>query len=152
MPTCPLVPPSPMPPRRVQVSRHHQFGSLGALLERFDDPLYCRGVVGGEVTFHDVPTPHPRYQLEADDVGSKLWDGLHRKTRRRPVEDCHSATVSARRVCRDDAIPSRPAGVYTVCHFCFIERCPGPCWPGTPPLTPIPVPRYDHYECYRCQT
>ena len=34
----------------------------------------------------------------------------------------------------------------------FIEICPGPCWPGTSPLTPIPVPRYDRYECYRCRT
>ena len=83
-----------------------QSGSLGALLERFEDPLYRQGVFGGELTSHNVPLPRPRLQLEANDVGSKFLDGLHRKMWRRPVEDCHSAVVSARRVRRDNAISS----------------------------------------------
>ena len=33
-----------------------------------------------------------------------------------------------------------------------LERCPGPCWPGTPPLSPIPNHRYACYGCYRCRT
>ena len=37
--------------------------------------------------------------------------------RRRLVEDCHSAAVSDRCVCCDDAIPIGYAGVDTVCHY-----------------------------------
>ena len=37
--------------------------------ESNDDTLYHRGVVGGEVTSHDVPPPLPRRQLGANDVG-----------------------------------------------------------------------------------
>ena len=106
---------------RVHVSHHQKFGSLGELLEHFNDPLYCQGVVGGEVTSHDVPPPRPLHQLEADDAGDKLLDGLHRKMRYRPMEDCHSAAVLARHVRRNNAIPSRPAGVDTIRHFCLLK-------------------------------
>ena len=41
--------------------------------------------------------------------------------RRQSVEHCHSATVSARRVRCNNAIPSLPAGVYAVSDFCFLE-------------------------------
>ena len=62
--------------------------------------------IRGKVTSQDVPLPRPCRQMEADDVGPKFLDGLHRKIRRRTVEDCHSAVVSARRVCCNDAVPT----------------------------------------------
>ena len=57
----------------VQVSCHQKFGTPGALLERCDV-----GVVRGEVTSDDVPSPLPRRQMEANNVGPKLMDFLHR--------------------------------------------------------------------------
>ena len=107
--------------RDVEVPRHQQLGAPGALLESGNDTLYRRGVVGDEVKSHDVPPPLPCRQMESDDVGSEFLDGLHRKMRRRPVEHCHSAPVSAWRVRRDDAIPIRPAGVDAVRDLCFLE-------------------------------
>ena len=65
----------------IQVTCHQQFGALGELLESGDDTLYRQGVFGGELTSHDVPLPLPCRQLGANDVGSKLLDGLHRKIR-----------------------------------------------------------------------
>ena len=41
--------------------------------------------------------------------------------RRQPVKDCNAAVVLARRVCRNYAIPSRPAGVYPIYQFRFLE-------------------------------
>ena len=38
---------------------YFEFGNPGALLERGDDTIYFRSVVGGEVTSHDVPPPPP---------------------------------------------------------------------------------------------
>ena len=63
----------------------------------------------------------PRCHLEADDVGPKLLDSLHREMWFQPVKHCHSAAVSARRICRNDAIPNRPKGVYFVCYLCLLE-------------------------------
>ena len=43
--------------------------------QRRDYPLYRPSVVGGEVTFDDVPLPPSCFDLEAEDVGSVLPDG-----------------------------------------------------------------------------
>ena len=43
-----------------------------------------------------------------------MLDGLHREMRCWPVNHCHSATVSAWRICSDNTVPSRPAGVDSV--------------------------------------
>ena len=105
----------------VEVSRRQQFGSLGPLFERGNDTFYCRGVVGGEVTSHDVPPPLPRRHLESDNVGPKSSDGLHRKMGCWPVKHWHSAAVSARRVYSDDAIPNQPAGVDSVSYLGLLK-------------------------------
>ena len=55
----------------VEVSRHQQLRSPGTLFERCDDTLYCQGVVGGEVTSDDVPSPLPRFQLGSENVWTK---------------------------------------------------------------------------------
>ena len=105
----------------IEIPRHQQSGAPGALLERDDDTLYCQGVVGGKVTSHDVPPPLPRRQLEADDVGPKLLDGLHHKMRCRPVKHCHSAALSDWHVRCDDAIPSQTVGADSICYLCLME-------------------------------
>ena len=105
----------------IEVPCHQQFGTPGALLERGDDTLYLQGDVGGKLISHDVTPLLPCRQLEADDIGSELLDGLHCKMRRQTVKHSHSAAVSDRRVCRNDAIPSRPAAVDSVCYLCFLE-------------------------------
>ena len=79
------------------------------------------GIKDSNIHYHNVTPPLPRRQLEAGDVGSELLDGLHQKMRRRSVKQCHSTAVSAWRVRRDDAIPSRPAGVDSVCYLGFLE-------------------------------
>ena len=94
---------------------------LGRFLSASTNFSIVEVLSGGKVTSHDVPLQRPRHHLESDDVGAKLLDSLHRKVRRRPAEDCHSATVSARRIRRDDAIPRRPTGVYPV-HHCFLLK------------------------------
>ena len=71
--------------------------------QRRDYPLYRLSVVGGEVTSDDVPRPHSRRDLEAEDIGSVLPDVLHLKYRRRPVEECHPTAVSAWSVYGDNA-------------------------------------------------
>ena len=83
--------------------------------------LLVAGVVVGEVTSQDVPPPLPRRQLEANSIRPKLLDGLHREIRCRPVEHCHSAAVSAWRVCSEDALPSRPAGVDSISYLGFLK-------------------------------
>ena len=40
---------------------------------------------------------------------------------RRPVEHCQSTAMSSRRVCRNNAVPSRSAGVYTVGNLYFLK-------------------------------
>ena len=45
--------------------------------QRRDYPIYSPSAVGGEVTSDDVPSPPPRRDLKAEDVGSVLPDGLH---------------------------------------------------------------------------
>ena len=75
----------------------------------------------GEITSHNVPPPFPCRQLEADGVGSKLLDGLYHKMLRPPLKYWHSATMSAWRVRRDNAIPIQTADVDYVCYLCFME-------------------------------
>ena len=98
-------------------SCHQQLRSLGALPERFDNPFYRRGVVWGEVTSHNVPSPRACRQLKPNDVGSELLYRLHREVRRRPVKYFDAVAVSAWCVCHNDAIPSQPAGVDTIRQF-----------------------------------
>ena len=80
-----------------------------------------------------VTASRPCHQLESDDVWAKFLDGLHRKVRRRPVEDCHSAAVSDRHILRDDAIPSRPAGVDPIRHFFLLKDAQVHVGLGNPP-------------------
>ena len=47
--------------------------------QRRDYLLYRPSVVGGEVTYNDVPSPPSRRDLEADYVGSIVPDVLHRE-------------------------------------------------------------------------
>ena len=47
--------------------------------QRRDYPLYRLSLVGGKVTSDNVPSPRSRRDLEAEDVGSILPDGLHRE-------------------------------------------------------------------------
>ena len=104
-----------------KVSQHQKFGTKGSLLERGDNTLYHQGVVRGEVTSDDVPPMLPRRQLEANNVGHELLDGLHCETRCRTIEDCDPAAVSARRICSDGAAPGRPAVVDAIGDFRFLE-------------------------------
>ena len=82
----------------------------------------------------------PRCQLEADDVGSILLVSLHREMRHRPVEHCHSAKMSARRVCRNDAITIRPVGAHAVSDFCFLEDAHVHVGLGHPPKCQLQSP------------
>ena len=81
---CDFVPP-PISLRilklRVKVSRHQQLGALELLLERGNDTLYRRGVIKGKETSDNIPPLLPRHQLEADDFGPKLLNGLHHEMR-----------------------------------------------------------------------
>ena len=63
----------------IEIPCHQQFVAPGALLERGDNTLYCRGVVGGEVTSDDLPLPRSHRELETDDVRAKLVHGFHHK-------------------------------------------------------------------------
>ena len=65
----------------VQVPCHQKFSTPGVLLERCNNTLYRQGVVVGKVTLEYVSSPLPHIQLEANNVGPKLMDGLHRITR-----------------------------------------------------------------------
>ena len=60
--------------------------------------------------------------------------------RRRPVKHCHSAVVSARRVCCDDAILSRHAGVDSVCYICLLEDAQVHVGLGHPPQRRLQSP------------
>ena len=77
--------------------------------------------------------------MEAYGIGSEFMDSLHLEMRRRPVEHCHSATVVARRVRRDDAITSRPAGVDSVSEF-FSWKMPRSMLAWDTPLNADPSP------------
>ena len=125
--TYPPNPPPPMPLQslhtapsfwtrqfRIEIPRHQQFVSPGALSECYNDNIYSRGVVGGEVTSDDVQWPLPRFQLKGDNIWSKLLNGLYRKLWGRPVEYRHSDAVSAQRVRSDDAVSVQPPSVDSV--------------------------------------
>ena len=124
----------------VEVPCHQQLGAPEELLERGNDTLYCRCVVEGEVTYHNVPPLLPRFQMEANEIGSELLDGLHRKIWRRLVEHCHSVVVSDWRVRRNNAIPSRPAGVDAVSDLCLLEDSQVHVGLGHPPQRQLQSP------------
>ena len=122
-PTCHsnLTPPkthqSPHPTRSLRLCQfkiktpcHQQFGSLGALSEHFDDAIYWRGVVGGEVTSNDVPLPLTRLQIKANNVRAEIMDGLYYKLQRSLVDHLSSAAVSARRVGKNEDVSVQPTG------------------------------------------
>ena len=79
--------------------------------QRRDNPLYRPSVVGGEVTSDDVPSPPPRCDLEAENVGSVFPDGLHREEWRWPVEECHPAAVLDQSFYSYDSVSGKIVGV-----------------------------------------
>ena len=102
-----LPPPIPLRLQKIQIklSCHQNFGAPVFFLEHGNDTLYRLGVVGGELTSNDLTSPLPCRQLEANDVGPELLDGLHRKKRWWPIEDCNPAAVPARCIRCDNTVP-----------------------------------------------
>ena len=124
----------------VEVSRHQNSGASGPLLERGNDNLYRQGVVRGEVTSHNVPTPLPCCYMEADDVGPEMLDSIHRKIRCRPVKHCHSATVTAQRVHRNGTVPRQPVGLDSVSELVLLKDAQVHVGLGHPPQIRLQSP------------
>ena len=84
---------------------------LGILKEtKLTDGIYTCGSAGYSVVATDVPSRHRG--------GVTIF---YRKVWCQAVEDCDSAAVSARHVCRNNAIVGRPAGVDFISKFFFLE-------------------------------
>ena len=73
-------------------------------------------------------------------------DNLHREMRCWPVKYCHSAVVSAWRVCSNDAVPIRPAGADSVSNIGFLKDAQGYVGLVRPPSALTLIPCYVRYE------
>ena len=105
----------------IGVYQHQKFGSSGELSKSCDDAINIRGVVGGEVTSNDVPSPLPRCQLKDDNFVAKLPYYLHREPQGRLVEHRHSSVVSAQSVHSNGAVAGWPAGADSIRNLGFLE-------------------------------
>ena len=105
----------------IKVSHQQQFGSSMALSKRYDSALDIRGVVGGKVTSDYVLSPIPHRQLRSDGFGAKLMYHLHQEPQGLLVQHHHSTVVLSWRVCINDAVSGRPAGVDSISELGFLE-------------------------------
>ena len=80
---------------------------------KLTDGIHTRGLAGYSVVATDAPSRHRG--------GVKFFYRLHREVWFRAVENCDAAAVSARRVCRNDAIAGQPAGVDSIGKFGLLE-------------------------------
>ena len=137
-----LSPPDALQLRQlcIEVSRHQQSGTMWPLLESGEDTIYCQGVIGGDVTSQDVPPLVPRRQLKADNIGPEMLDSLYRKIWCWPVEYCHSAAVSAWRVCSKNAVPIQPAGVDSISYLSLLKDAQVHLSLGHPPQSRLQPP------------
>ena len=63
----------------VEIISHQHFGTVGAISNSHEDTLNCQGFARGEEASDYVPFPLPLYQMDSDDVGSKLLQRFDRK-------------------------------------------------------------------------
>ena len=78
--------------------------------------------------------------MESKDVRPELINGLQREMRFRPVEHCHSVTVSARRVRSDGAVPSQPVGVDYISYLGLLKDAQVHVGLGNPPQRRLQSP------------
>ena len=59
--------------------------------------------------------------MEADNVGPKFLDDLHRIARWRQVGNCNPAAMPSQRIRGDNAVSNGPASVDAICEFSFLK-------------------------------
>ena len=98
---------------RVEVNGHQNLRPTGTPFDGRNNVLYGRGVVGGDVSPHDMPLMPFYFQMEAENVWAVETEHLKGEVLRLVVEYGNDAVMRAWRLGRCDLVPSQLSSVTT---------------------------------------